>query len=174
MDESQTAPAPPSVENDLTPKVDKLLEKVTLLQELFVKRIKDDQVQQGAFNAVYQELQQYKSEAVKNSQKPLLKGLVLIYDAALRMIEGKEPGPATQPVETVAEEIIELLHRHDVEVMTEQLEKFDNKIQLALRTEPAASEEEHQRIAQVVRQGFRWGSQVLRPQEVVVKIFKKG
>lgn len=165
--------APASVEADVAGKLDRLTEKVQLLQELFVKRVKDDSVQKEAFNALHAELQQYKGDAVRASQKPILKGLVLIYDAACRMLESLPASKGTDAVETLAEEIVELLHRHDVEIMTEEPERFDAKIQMAIRTEPAAAEEEDQRVAQVVRQGFRWGQQILRPQEVIVKVYKK-
>lgn len=163
----------PTVDAEIGAKLDRLTEKIGLLEQLIVKRIKDDQTQQTAVNALHSELQQYRSDAVRAGQKPILKGLVLMYDAALRMLESLPPSKGTEAVETLAEEIVELLHRHDVELIAEQPERFDNKIQMALRMEPAGSEDEDQRVAQVVRQGFRWGGQVLRPQEVVVKVFRK-
>ena len=50
--------------------------------------------------------------------------------------------------------------------------KFDRNVQQALSTEPAEKPEDDQTVARVVRDGFKWGAQVLRPQEVVVRVHK--
>lgn len=170
----ESAAAPPVENGDVGARLDRLADRVGSLEQLILKRAREDQAQQLAFNALHSELQQYKSEAQRSSQKPILKGLVLMYDAACRLLETLPASRGTEAVETLAEEILELLRRHDVELMAEHPDRFDSKVQMAIRTEDADREEQDQLVTQVVRQGFRWGAQVLRPQEVIVKVFKRG
>lgn len=167
------APAAPPVEAmEVGARVDRLADRVGALEQLILRRAREDQAQQVAFNALHAELQQYKADAQRMSQKPILKGLILMYDAACRLLETLPASRGTEAVETLAEEIIELLRRHDVEMMPEQPERFDNRIQMAIKTELVDRREDDQRVAQILRQGFRWGTQVLRPQEVIVKVYK--
>ena len=154
--------------------MDKVLEKITILEQLFVKRIKDDVAHAQAYSSLHQEMSKYRDDAFRQSQKPLLKGLVLLYDTMNRSLEALPEGDAKKAVELHVEELVELLHRQDVEVMSDAPAKFDPKIQSAIGTEPAAGPEEDQKVARIVRRGFRWGAVVLRPQEVVIKVHKKG
>lgn len=175
MDETRpdaVAPAPEAPAPD--PRVDKVLEKITILEQLFVKRIKDDVAHAQAYSSLHQEMSKYRDDAFRASQKPLLKGLVLLYDTMRRSLDAMADGEAKKAVELHVEELVELLHRQDVELMKDAPEKFDPKLQSALGTEPADAPDEDQRVARVVRQGFRWGQHVLRPQEVVIKTYKRG
>jgi len=161
--------APPAAD----PRLDKVLEKITILEQLFVKRIKDDVVHGQAYSSLHTEMSRYRDDAFRLSQKPLLKGLVLLYDTMNRSLEGMPDGDAKKAVELHVEELVELLHRQDVELMSDAPPKFDPKIQSAIGTEPAAAPEEDQKVAKVVRRGFRWGAVVLRPQEVVIKVLNR-
>ena len=159
---------PPAPEPD--PRVDKLLQKVSLLEQLFVKRIKDDQVHAAAYQSLYQEMVTYRDDALRNYQKPLLKGLILLYDTMTRSLHGLGEGPEREAVQLHVEELLEVLHRQEVEIMTERPEVFDPKLQKAVSSEPADDPGEDKQVVRVVREGFRWGTRVLRPQEVIVKV----
>lgn len=169
MDEIQPEVAPAT---SADPRIDKLIEKISILEQLFVKRIKDDQAHAAAYNSLYQDMSKYRDDAFRGAQKPLLKGLVLLYDTHGRSLATLTDPAGRQAVELHMEELLELLHRHDVERMTETPVRYDRNIQQALGTEPAATPDEDQTVARVVREGFRWGTQVLRPQEVVIKVYK--
>lgn len=169
MDETTPAQTPGPAAD---PRVDKLLEKISILEQLFVKRIKDDAVHTASYNTLYQDMSKYRDDAFRGAQKPLLKGLVLLYDTMKRSLAGIADGPVKEAIELHVEELIELLHRHDVERMPDVQGRFDRNSQQALGTEPAATPEEDQTVARVVRDGFKWGTQVLRPQEVVIKVLK--
>lgn len=182
MDETRDAAVPvPAAETAADARLDalkgaqdKILEKITILEQLFVKRIKDDPVHAAAYSSLHQEMAKYRDDAFRQSQKPLLKGLILLYDTMQRSLDGMAEGEPKKAVQLHVEELVELLHRHDVEIMRDAPSKFDPKLQAAIGTEPAAGPEEEQRVARVVRQGFRWGAHVLRPQEVIIKVLQKG
>lgn len=175
MDDAQQPPAPPAPAAPAAtpdPRLDRLLEKVSVLEQLFVKRIKDDGVHAAAYNALHQDMSRYRDDGFRGAQKPLLRGLVLLYDTMKRSLSGMGAGPGRDAVELHVEELLELLHRHEVERMAEVPAKYDKSVQQALGTEPAAGPEEDQAVVRVVRDGFRWNGSVLRPQEVVIKAFK--
>ena len=167
----EAAPEPPEPPPP-DPKVDKLLEKVTLLEQLFVKRIKDDQVHAAAYQTLYKEMIKYRDDALRSWQKPILKGLVLLYDTVKRSFPAVEDPAGREAIQLHLEEVLELLHRNDVELMKEEPETFDPTVQNAIGTEEASGLEEHQKVSKVVRDGFRWGPLVLRPQEVIIKVHK--
>lgn len=171
MDEIQPAVSTPPVPVP-DARLDRLVEKVAILEQLFVKRIKDDQAHAAAYNALHADMAKYRDDAFRGAQKPLLKGMVLVYDTMKRSLDELKDKAARDAVTLHIEELLELLHRHDVERMTETPAKFDRNIQQALGTEPAGKAEEDQTVARVVRDGFRWGAQVLRPQEVVIRVHK--
>ena len=149
-------------------RLDGLGEKISRMEEAVTRRVRDDVVPRAAFDALHAELQQYRNEALREAQKPILKGLLLIYDR----VEQAARAAGSEALGTLEEEIVELLRRHDVELIGDRPDRFDNRIQRAVRTEEARAAEEDQRVTQVVRQGFRWGGRILRPQEVVVRVFK--
>ncbi|MCC6737789.1 MAG: nucleotide exchange factor GrpE [Planctomycetia bacterium] len=165
-----SAPAVPAAAPD--PRLDRLLEKVSVLEQLFVKRIKEDGVHAAAYNALYQDMSKYRDDAFRGAQKPLLKGLVLLYDTMKRSLAGLEDGPGKAAVELHIEELLEVMARHEVERIAEAPAKYDRALQQALGTEPAAGPEEDQAVVRVVRDGFRWNGSVLRHQEVVIKAYK--
>lgn len=170
--ETESAPEPGSPPEP-DPRIDKLLEKVTLLEQLFVKRIKEDPVHAAAYNSLYQEMVKYRDDTFRGSQKPLLKGIILLYDTMKRSLETVTELSGQEAITLHLEELVELLHRHDVELMTDPPEKFDPKVQSAIGTEDAETPEEDKAVVRVVRDGFRWGPHVLRPQEVVIKVYKE-
>ena len=154
------------------PRVDKLLEKVSLLEQLFVKRIKDDQVHAAAYQSLYKEMIKYRDDALRSWQKPFLKGLVMLYDTIRRSIPSIEDPAGLEAIQLHLEEVVELLHRNEVELITDSPETFDPKVQKAIGTEDTEIPEEDQKVASIVRDGFQWGQQVLRTQEVVIKVYK--
>lgn len=178
---ADAVPAPAAETPSVDPRLDalkgaqdRILEKITVLEQLFVKRIKDDPVHAAAYTSLHQEMTKYRDDAFRQSQKPLLKGMILLYDTMQRSLDGMGDGEPKNAVQLHVEELVELLHRHDVEIMRDAPAKFDPKLQAAIGTEPAGSPDEDQRVARVVRHGFRWGPHVLRPQEVIIKVLQKG
>lgn len=155
--------------DDVAQRLDQLSRRIAQVEDAMAQQARDPELR-VMFSGLHSALLECRSEAVRATQRPILNGLILLYDAALRMAVSD----ASPAVRELAEEMIELLHRHGVEPITERPERFDHRIQKAVRSEAAATPEDDQRVVQVVRHGFRWEGRVLRPQEVVVKVWKNG
>ena len=74
---------------------------------------------------------------------------------------------------TIRDELLEVLYRRDVAPIHHASMTFDSSVQQAIGTEPAASAEDNNLVARVIRRGFRHGERVLRPEEVIVKRYRQ-
>lgn len=147
----------------------KALERLERIETDFVARFKSDEKLQGAFDKLYVEMQQYKDDFVFQAQKPLLVDLVVLHDRMTEAID-KAEGAAKDALDTLREQLLEMLYRRDVEPMEfDPAEKFNRDRMKAIKREPAATPAEDLTVAKLLRQGFEWNKRVLRPHEVVVR-----
>jgi len=155
---------------DVVQRTAKAADHLVELRHLFVEKIKKSDTQEAAFNKLYEEMSRYRDNFLFAAQKPLFMALILLYDNIGRIREGlagNEEGE--QAVEDIKLELLEILYRHDVELIEERPERLDISFQKAVRREVTNDPGEDMRVVEVVRDGFRWNSKVFRPQEVVVK-----
>jgi molecular chaperone GrpE (heat shock protein) len=152
-----------------------LLQDVATLREFVEQQGRRDEIQQRAFDQLYSELKQYKEDFVYQAEKPLLLDLLLFYDS-LRWFQDSllkqqiNPEVVADSFQYLIDEFLELLYRRDV-LPLDSRPSFDRETQKAIKTVPAASPAEDNRVHQVVKRGFTRGGRVLRPEEVVVAKF---
>lgn len=133
---------------------------------------KRDEVQRRAFDALYEELRQYKEDFVFQAEKPLLLDLLLFYDSLSWFQQSLlQQEMSTEVVadsfQYLMDEFLELLYRRDVTPM-EGRDHFDRETQKVIKvvyTEQAARD---YTIHQVLKRGFRRGDRLLRPEDVVL------
>jgi molecular chaperone GrpE len=144
---------------------------------LIKTRLSYDKVKEEAFDRIYADLDQLKKNAAQDNIKPLLLDLILLYD---RMEQAHREATsvdvaggliATETVKSFIEELLEVLYRRDVALVEVLSPAFDPNQQRAISVENVADQAQHQHVAAVVRRGFRLGSRVLRPEEVIVRRF---
>lgn len=139
-----------------------------LLEQLARK----DEAQQKAFDALYEELRQYKEDFVFQAEKPLLLDLLLFYDSLTWFQQSlirqeMSPEVIADSFQFLLDEFLELLYRRDVTPIESQ-ERFDRETQKVIKvvyTDQAARE---YLVRQVLKRGFRRGDRQLRAEEVVV------
>lgn len=164
-DETPTVVAAPDAEHALAARID-------ALHDLFQARMRQDGIQQKAFDQLYEELRQYKEDFVFQQEKPFLLDLLLFYDSLnwfQQSLERKEMSPdvITDSFQYLLDEFLELLYRRDV-VPCESAERFDRKLHKAVRVVPAASPADDWRVREVLKRGFMRGDKQLRAEEVSV------
>ncbi len=135
----------------------------------FNERFRADKQSQSAFDRLHEELKFYRDDALFRSQKPVYMDLILLYDDVGRMLRDERDEDAANKFALLREVILEILYRRDVEVIEERPTQFDKKFQKALKRIPTEDQSLDRTVAEVVRDGFRWGESILRPQEVVVR-----
>lgn len=149
---------------------------IVKVAEAYQKLAKDQKRKEQAYDQLYEELRQYKANFLAESQRPLLKDVILVFDGIARSLAGFQAGPEAVDRKTVVDalthvkdELLEVLYRRDIERITERPSKLDVGFQKPVERIATDKPEEDRDVTQVLREGFRLNGVVLRPQEVVVK-----
>jgi molecular chaperone GrpE (heat shock protein) len=142
------------------------------------ERARSERVREKAFDTLYEELKQYKEDALFQAEKPLLLDLLLFYDSMLWFHKSlaESGGDAEAQVDGfqyLLDELIEVLYRRDVHP-TESADFFDKSKHKAVKVVDVEDRDGDQRIAQVLKRGFQRSGKVLRPEEVVIQRWKGG
>lgn len=149
--------------------------RLQALHDLIVDRTRQDDIQQKAFDQLYEELRQYKDDFVFQQEKPFLLDLLLFYDSLnwfQQSLARKEMSAdvITDSFQYLLDEFLELLYRRDV-VPCESVERFDRKMHKAVRVVPAVSAGDDWKVQAVLKRGFMRGEKQLRAEEVAVSRF---
>ncbi len=150
-------------------------ERVQALHDLIQDRMRQDDIQQKAFDQLYEELRQYKDDFVFQQEKPFLLDLLLFYDSLnwfQQSLARKEMSAdvITDSFQYLLDEFLELLYRRDV-VPCESVERFDRKMHKAVRVVPAVGAQDDWKVQAVLKRGFMRGEKQLRAEEVAVSRF---
>jgi molecular chaperone GrpE (heat shock protein) len=144
------------------------------LVELVESRLALDDVKEKAFDRLYAELDELKQDREFEQLRPFFSDLVLLFDRLDHLAnESLETQDVSSIVVSIREELLEILSRRGVDIISPS-EQFDPAFQNALGTERTSDEEANNRIARVVRRGFRYNLRVLRHEEVFVYRFVPG
>jgi len=161
--------------DDLNATVATLREQLASLQELCAKGLGTNQWKDEAINRMQKRLDEYERDILRVIQEPLLRDLLLFYDSLTGLLEKSQkqaikPEAFVKEVGFLRDELEEVFAVQNVTpVATGVHQKYDPKYQKVVRTETAASAEEHEAVTRVVREGFLWGERILRKQHVVAK-----
>ncbi len=152
--------------------MEKRIEEIaTLLRE----RSRQDDVQQKAFDTLYEELKQYKDDFIFQAEKPFLLDLLLFYDSLNWFHESLQrremsPDVVSDSFQYLLDEFLELLYRRDV-VPCESVDRFDRRLHKAVRVSPAGEAADDWKVEAVLKRGFLRNDKVLRAEEVSVYRF---
>jgi molecular chaperone GrpE (heat shock protein) len=149
-----------------------LVDDVGTLKDFVDQQGRRDEVQQRAFDHLYEELRQYKDDFVFQAEKPLLLDLLLFYDSLNWFQESlvkqeMSPDVMSDSFQYLIDEFLELLYRRDV-LPLESKADFNREQHKAIKVVPTDDSSRDYEIKQVVKRGFTRASRVLRPEEVVV------
>ena len=129
--------------------------------------MREDSSTKRAFDTLYQELQQYKSDFLFQFEKGFLIDLLSFYDSLVwyqNMLESDTEN-SKESFSYLIEEFYELLRRRDVKPMPAS-ETLDRKKHRVIQIENTDDPEQDKGVASVVRRGFMRGDRILREEEV--------
>jgi molecular chaperone GrpE (heat shock protein) len=154
------------------PDAEPLLAELRSLRAAMEDQSGQESSQQRAFDQLYEELKQYKEDFIFQSEKPLLLDLLLFYDSLnwfQQSLVKKDLAPETiaDSFQYLIDELLELLYRRDV-IPMETPDKFDRKVQKAIKTVETKDPAAENTIHQILKRGFLRGGRLLRAEEVVV------
>jgi molecular chaperone GrpE (heat shock protein) len=146
------------------------------LSELFQSRLAYDKAKEEAFDRLYAELEQLKSNATFEQLRPLYLDLILLFDRiesicqSPQLINQQDPDSRSL-FKSLSDELLEILYRREIELFQSLSPAFDPSNQRAIGIEPTSVEGETGRVARIVRRGFRYRNRLIRAEEVIVKKF---
>ena len=150
--------------------------RVLQLSELFQNRLAYDKAKEEAFDRLYVELEQLKSNATFEQLRPLYLDLILLFDRVENICQspqliGQQDPNTLSLFRSLSDELLEILYRREIEVIQSGSPAFDPSNQRAIGIEPTSVEGETGRVAKIVRRGFRYRNRLIRAEEVIVKKF---
>lgn len=158
--------------SDTHPTPSGLAEEIQLLRDLAAQTARRDDIQQRAFDQLYEELKQYKNDFIFQAEKPLLLDLLLFFDSLSwfqQSVIQKEMSPevTADSFQYLMDEFLELLYRRDVTPL-EGRRTFERSTQKAIKVLPTDDPKKDWRVENVTKRGFTRGDRLLRPDEVVL------
>ena len=129
--------------------------------------MREDSSTKRAFDTLYQELQQYKSDFLFQFEKGFLIDLLSFYDSLVwyqNMLDSNADD-SKESFTYLIEEFYELLRRRDVVPMpaSETLDRTKHRV---IQLEETDNPEKDKRVATIIRRGFMRGERILREEEV--------
>ena len=151
--------------------LDALAEEVGSLRETLEQVVRRDEIHKQAFDALYEELRQYKDDFIFQMEKPLLLDLLLFYDSLnwfQQSLLKQEMGPdvIADSFQYLVDEFLELLYRRDV-LPQESRTRYDRRVQKAVKVLSTDEAELDYHVVEVVKRGFSRAGRSFRPEEVV-------
>jgi molecular chaperone GrpE (heat shock protein) len=152
--------------------VRRLANEMAEFRRVVSDRLAADRAREKAFDALYEELKQYKEDFLFKAERPLLLDLLLFYDSLNWFQESlvkaeMSPDVLADSFQYLIDEFLEVLYRRDV-VPSQQSDTLDLKVHKVVRVAETDDPAAHQRVAVVLKRGFQRGETLLRPEEVSI------
>jgi molecular chaperone GrpE len=157
--------------SDLCERLDRLEQTLQTITQAFQQRLRYDEAKEVAFNRLYAELDEQRRKLANEPVKPILRDLILLYDHVVEAI--RSPGEGVAAIEFIQAGLLEVLSRANVDPIEVTESRFDRSQQCVARVERTAEPAQDWMVVEVLKQGFRLGDVVLRPQHVVVQRFQQ-
>ncbi|MBF8275467.1 MAG: grpE 2 [Candidatus Brocadiaceae bacterium] len=141
-----------------------------------------DAAKEKAIDKLSEELKLYRDNFIFQSQKPVFVELIMLYDnltQTLNLLEGGQAHDADtcltvkNNLRNIKEELLEILYRRDVTPFVEHPETLDYKLHKTVGTVTTGVEGENNKVDAIRKTGFCWNDKVIRPEEVVIKKYRK-
>ena len=147
------------------------------MKKILEDRLANDAVREKAFEALYEELRQYKEDWLFQAEKPLILDLLLFHDSLQWFQESIVKQEMSADViadsfQYLVDEFLETLYRRDV-IPIDAGETLDRKLHKVVKVEDTDDADLDQKVAQVLKRGFARGERMLRPEEVVINRARK-
>lgn len=133
----------------------------------------------GVIDRLHEEIEEKKSDTRHKALKPFLKDLILFYDdlaevhAETAEALGEEHR-AVKALAMLADSVLEILYRADVEPFENEDDTLDVSTQKTIEVREVSEKELDTRVIEVVRTGFSGPEGILRREQVVVGKYVEG
>jgi molecular chaperone GrpE (heat shock protein) len=152
--------------------LDEIMSALCRLESRFEARFAYDATKEDAFRHVYADLQDAKVAHSLEATRPLLLDLLLLFDRIDAASNTLDMTEAASVLGSFREELLEILYRRDVRSIVAGSDRYDRDTQQVVGVVDTPEAEEHQKVERIVRTGFRWGTRILRAEDVVIRRYR--
>ncbi|MBT9132169.1 MAG: Protein GrpE [Firmicutes bacterium] len=153
------------------------------IKKYIEQKIMYDNAKENAFNRLYQEMNRYKlmDAELDRHIEPLLRNIVSFYDSIMKFRDAERDAGRNDIVEKfdyLIDELLEIMYRVDMtpiegEATEEHPVRFNAQTQRAIKVDFTDKKEEDYLVEAEKRKGFLWKGKVFRPEEVIIKRYRK-
>jgi molecular chaperone GrpE len=159
----------------------KLESSMSQVLNVFEQKIAFDAVKQQQIDRLHAELQEYRTDLIAKTNRPIVNGLIRLHDDIGKLIERQkskpteqwEPGTFFKEVGNIQEDIGIILDQNGVAAFTEPDETFQPRRQRAIKNIPTSDDKLVGKIAERLRSGFEQGDEIIQKERVAVYVLDK-
>lgn len=170
--EAQVQPVPPAESGAERPEeagAASLEERLDRLAALLAERLSYDGGKETLIARLGEELSAMREDRLRAEVRPLLIDLAMLHDSLESMLEGASGDePSSALLEVLRSEVRMSLERHGVAPYRSAGGPLEPRRQRTLSVAETGDPELDGKVARSLRAGYLWGTQVLRPEDVVV------
>jgi molecular chaperone GrpE (heat shock protein) len=149
-----------------------LEEELRWLRRAFEDRFIYDETKEEAFRRLYTDLEHFKQVAAAYQFRPIYLDVILLLDRLMLLRDGQDSSsPCAAILESMQDELMEILARRGVTVVEATGDAFDPKCQRAVDVVTTSLQEMNHTVEKVLRPGYACDDSILRPADVVVRRF---
>ncbi len=146
---------------------DNIKGNIFIIRDIVENKLSQNIIREKAFESLYTELDAFKRDKPFEDHRSLYIDLILLYDRI--ELNNEKCSEFNQDIlQSLKEELRELLQRRDITLITNCEINFDPSYQRAISVQKVDSLDLDGKVLYIMREGFEYNGKVLRPQEVVV------
>lgn len=177
---SDTGQANEVAKDDSLHRISTVIEEgIGRILDTFEEKLKYDTSKQLQVDRLYKELQEYRRDLVAQTISPFLRGIIRLHDDIGRLLsdlkenatEKLSSGHFFGHLEGLQEDVKRVLEQNGVIIYHEAHGTFDPRRQRILQIVPTDDESRNGRLAESIRPGFEYGTQILEKERVSVYKF---
>lgn len=161
-------------DGSLLASIEEIRTEVARLANKFEERFRYDDIKEEAFDRLYSDLEFTRAASEFQRMRPLYFDLILLFDRLDKAVESppQQCSPTSSCyglLDSLREELLEILARRGIELISPSPQLFDATLQRVIGTEIVGDQDEENSIATVVRKGFRHEHHLVRAEEVILR-----
>ncbi|MBF0101185.1 MAG: nucleotide exchange factor GrpE [Desulfobacterales bacterium] len=156
-----------------------LSQQINQLHDVIYEKITKDSFKEKLIDKLHQELEQYKSDAVKKQFQSTIGDFIKIIDDIKKLVNYYknlsvseiDPSKILNQLERLPQDIEDILSFQGIEVFTIDAPFFDPSKQRILKKIKTTDPSMDKKIAESVYPGYQWDEKIIRPEIVSVYLY---
>ena len=158
-----------------SPELELLNEIKVLIESNLTKIQKQSSLKDETIDRLQKIVYSYEKGFIPSIKEPLLKDLILYKDSfnKFRATFTEASETLTREIDFLNDEVEDIFYTHDVDIIQTESDSYDRELQIVRKKIPTDDQNLDRKVAEVLKDGYKFGDKILRKQEVAVYIKNK-